>query len=357
MKKKMVLLMSLLMGVSMFMAACGNGSGGTTEDKPADTATEAPAEQPTEKPADEATEAPADKPAEGDNAAAAGAVKIGVAMSEYNDKWLSYMLDAMHKTAETYEAEGVEFMWSDGKNDINTQIGQIEDFITNGCNAIVVVPVNTDATQQISDACEQAGVKLIFVNRRPTTSYTSYVGSDSKVAGVLQMEYLAEKMGGKGKLAILQGQPGQEAATLRTEGFKEVIAQKYPEIEVVVEDHADWQRDKAQSIVETWIQGGTEFDAIASNNDEMAIGAVLALESAGKTGVLIGGVDATIDGLEYLKSGKLAVTVFQNANGQGSGAIETAVKAARGEAVEELIDIPYEMVKPEQCDEYMAKWQ
>lgn len=349
MKKSIVALLSLLLGASAVFSACGSPAAPSKTDAPA--ATQAAAEDTA--PAE--TQAAADDTA--NTAPADGKIKVGVAMSEYNDKWLSYMLDAMHKTAETYEAEGVEFMWSDGKNDINTQIGQIEDFITNGCNAIVVVPVNTDATEQISQACEEANVKLIFVNRRPNTSYTSYVGSDSKVSGVLEMEYLGEKMGGKGKIVILQGQPGQEAATLRTEGFKEVIKDKFPDIEIVAEDHGDWQRDKAQSIVETWIQNGTEFDAIASNNDEMAIGAILALESAGKTGVLVGGIDATIDGLDYLKSGKLAVTVFQNANGQGSGAIETAVKAARGEPVEALIDIPYELVKPEQVDEYIAKWQ
>jgi len=263
----------------------------------------------------------------------------------------------MKETAEGYTAsEGIAFMYADGKNDINTQIGQVEDFINNGCNAIVIVPINTDATQQITDTCEAAGVKLIAVNRKPTSAVTSYVGSESIVSGRLEMEYLAEKMGGKGKVAILVGQAGQEAAVDRTQGFKEVI-EKYPDIEIVAEEYGNWQRDKGMQIVETWIQGGIEFDAIASNNDEMAIGAILALRDAGKTDVLVGGIDATVDGLEYLKDNSLAVTVFQNAKGQGSESINVAVKAAKGGAVEEINWIDYELVPPEKYDEYMARWE
>lgn len=345
MKKIMVTMMAMLVSLSLVLGACSGGSDSADKstnngDDTAQTTNEE------------------DQTADTDDAATSSeeSLKIGIAMSSYNDKWLSYMLDSMKETAAKYEAEGVEFMYADGKDDLNTQIGQVEDFITNGCDAVLIVPVNTDATEQISDTCEKAGVELVFVNRKPNTSFTSYVGSDSKLSGRLEMDYLGEKMGGKGKLAILMGLGGNEAAVLRTEGFKEIIAEKYPDIEIVAEEYGNWQRDLAQNIVDNWIQGGIEFDAIASNNDEMAIGAILALESAGKEGILVGGIDATVDGLEYLKNGSLSVTVFQNAFAQGSVSVDTVVSAARGETVEQIIDIPYELVPPEKCDEYMAKW-
>ncbi len=284
-------------------------------------------------------------------------LKIGVAMSQFNDKWLSYMLDSMQEYSKGLT--DVEVIYVDGKADVNTQLGQVETFIAQGCNAIVVNPVNTDATEPMTKAAKEAGVPLISVNRlfKNQDEATSYVGSESIKAGIMEMEYLAEKMGGKGNVAILVGDPGNEAAIKRTEGFKEVI-KKYPDIKIVAEQIGMWQRDKGMSIMENWLQSDLKIDAVASNNDEMAIGALKAIEAAGKLGtILVGGVDATPDALEYMKAGKLNVTVFQDAAGQGVGAIKTAVAAAKGEKVEPIVWIPYELVKPEDVDKYIAKWQ
>lgn len=288
---------------------------------------------------------------------AAEKIKIGVAMSQFNDKWLSYMLDAMQEYSKGLT--DVEVIYVDGKADVNTQLGQVETFIAQGCKAIVVNPVNTDATEPMTKAAKEAGIPLISVNRlfKNQDEATSYVGSESIKAGIMEMEYLAEKMGGKGNVAILVGDPGNEAAVKRTEGFKEVI-KKYPDIKIVAEQIGMWQRDKGMSIMENWLQSDLKIDAVASNNDEMAIGALKAIEAAGKLGtILVGGVDATPDALEYMKAGKLNVTVFQDAAGQGVGAIKTAVAAAKGEKVEKTVWIPYELVKPEEVDKYIAKWQ
>lgn len=304
------------------------------------------------KAAEPAPAAPAAEPTK-----AAEKIKIGVAMSQFNDKWLSYMLDSMQEYSKTLT--DVEVIYVDGKADVNTQLGQVETFIAQGVDALVVLPVNTDATEPMTKAAKEAGIPLISVNRlmKNQEEATSYVGSDSIKAGIMQMEYLAEKMGGKGNLAILVGDPGNEAAIKRTEGFKEVL-KKYPDIKIVAEQIGMWQRDKGMSIMENWLQSDLKIDAVASNNDEMAIGALKAIEAAGKLGkILVGGVDATPDALEYMKAGKLNVTVFQDAAGQGVGSIKTAVAAAKGEAVEKIVWIPYELVKPEEVDKYIAKWQ
>ncbi|NHM28335.1 sugar ABC transporter substrate-binding protein [Desulfofundulus sp. TPOSR] len=284
-------------------------------------------------------------------------VKIGVAISDFDDKWLSYMLDAMREYAATLTDAEVIFV--DSKSDVATQLGQLENFVAQKVDAIVVNPVDTDATEPYTRMAKEAGIPLISVNRlmKNQDEATAYVGSESIKSGIMEMEYLAKKMNYKGNVAILIGDPAHEAARMRTEGIKQVI-KKYPNMKVVAEQAGYWQRSKGMEIMENWLQSGLKIDCVASNNDEKAIGAILALEEAGKLDkVLVGGIDATPDALEFLKAGKLAVTVFQNAEGQGKGAIEAAYKVAKGEKIEPYIYIPYELVPPEKYDEYMAKWK
>jgi inositol transport system substrate-binding protein len=295
------------------------------------------------------TEAPKEEPKE--------KVKIGWALSNFDDKWLSYMLNAAQAKAE--ELTDAEVIFVDAKDDTAKQMSQIENFIAQGVDAICVIPVNSEATGPLTQACKDAGIPLISVNRylKNQDEATSYVGSESIKAGIMQMEYIGEKLGGKGNIVILRGADGHEASENRTNGNKQVIAEKYPDIKVVAEQVGNWDRAKGMQITENWIQSGMQFDAVVSNNDEMAIGAIMALKDAGMMDkVLVAGIDATPDALEYLKEGTLACTVFQNASGQGAGSVEAAYKVAKGEKIDKEVWIPYELVKPEQYEEYMAKW-
>lgn len=294
-------------------------------------------------------------------AAAAGSsdkVLIGFSMPTFDDKWLSYMLDAARAQAEKYP--DAEFIFTDAKNDSAKQMGQLENFVAQGVKAIVVCPVDTDATEPYTALANENKIPIISVNRvfKNQDQATSYVGSDSIKAGIMQMEYIGEKLGGKGKIVILRGEDSNEAARLRTEGVKQVIKEKYPDIEVVAEQTGKWQRPLGMQIMENWIQSGMEINAVCANNDEMAIGAIMALKDANMLDkVIVGGVDATPDALEYMKNGELGVTVFQNAQGQGAGAVDAGYKAAKGESLDKEIWIPYELVKPEQVDDYIAKWK
>ncbi len=286
-------------------------------------------------------------------------VVIGWALSNFDDKWLSYMLNAAQAKAKEISDEA-DVVFVDAKDDPAKQLSQVESFIAQGVDAIVVIPVNTDATEPITNACKKAGIPLISVNRyfKNQEDATAYVGSKSIESGLMEMEYIGNKMGGKGNIVILRGADGHEAAANRTLGNKQVIKEKYPEIKVVAEQTGSWDRAKAMSITENWIQSGIKFDAVVSNNDEMAIGAIMALKDANMLDkVLVAGIDATPDALEYMKDGSLDVTVFQNAKGQGAGSVEVALKAAKGEQIEKEIWIPYELVTPDKIDEYLAKWK
>jgi inositol transport system substrate-binding protein len=135
------------------------------------------------------------------------------------------------------------------------------------------------------------------------------------------------------------------------------IINENPDLKVVFQGTGNWNRAEGMKLMENWIQSGKEIDAVVANNDEMAIGAILALEALGKLDeVIVAGVDATPAALDFMKQGKLDVTVFQDAHGQGVESIKVAVKAANGEEVESVM-VPFELVVPEKVDDYLSKYE
>lgn len=291
------------------------------------------------------------------SASAAEKIRIGVASNNFNDKWQTYMLDAIRAQAKQYP--NYEFIFADANEDAGKQIGQVEDFISSGVKGIILVAVNTDTASPMTKACKQAKIPLVTVNRLLSNQKdaTAYVGSDSIEAGVMAAEAVFKKVGGKGSVAILMGPAGNEAAVERTAGYKKV-AKKYPGIKFVAEEIGNWNRDEGMKITENWLQSGLDFNIILSNNDEMAIGAILALEGQGvRNKYIVAGVDATLDALEFMKKGRLDVTVYQSANGQGKAAVDTMVKAVGGKLKENMIWIDFEPVTPDKVDQYIAKWK
>ncbi|WP_369018757.1 sugar ABC transporter substrate-binding protein [Thermatribacter velox] len=283
--------------------------------------------------------------------AAGEKIVIGVLTSTFSDKWLSYLHDAMRQKAEEL---GVELVMTDGRDDVATQLANLENLIARRVDAIVACMVDVTAAQPFVQRCREAGIPLVGVNR-PFEGCDVYIGGDSLQSGVVQMEEVARMLNYRGKIGILMGVLGHEAQIKRTQGNEMVVA-KYPDMEIVVKDTGNWDRAKGMEIAENWIQSGIELDAIVSNNDEMAIGAIRALEAAGKLDkVIVAGIDATPDALKYVKEGKLKVTVFQDPFKQGGGAVEAAVKLVRGEPVESKL-IPYELVTAKNVDQYIKLW-
>ncbi|KJZ34464.1 sugar ABC transporter substrate-binding protein [Pseudomonas fluorescens] len=288
--------------------------------------------------------------------AALADMKIGVSMSQFDDTWLTYLRESMDKKAKSYP-EGVQLQFEDARSDVVKQLSQVESFISQKVDAIVVNPVDTAATKKITEAAVKAGIPLVYVNRRPDDlklpKGVVTVASNDLEAGEMQMQYLAEKMGGKGDIVILLGDLANNSTTNRTKGVKDVLA-KYPNIKIEQEQTGIWSRDKGMTLVNDWLTQGRKFDAIVSNNDEMAIGAAMALQQAGveKGSVLIAGVDGTPDGLNAVKKGSLAVSVFQDAKGQADGSIDTAVKMAKNEPVEQAVWVPYRLITPQNVDTF-----
>lgn len=290
-----------------------------------------------------------------ESAPAAKTIKIGVTFPIL-DQFLQKVADGITAEAKAKGAE-VNIVAADEKTDV--QLGQVENFVSQKVDAIIVVAVDTDAAGPMTDAAKAANIPLVYVNRRPADlpDGVPYVGSDSLYAGTVEMEQLAKLAGGKGNVVILQGDPANEAAVLRTKGCEDVVA-KNPGMKVTKKAAGNWAREKGQSIMENWLQSGDDIKVVCANNDEMALGAINAIKAANKKlgadGILVGGVDATSDALAAMTAKDLAVTVFQDAKGQGAGGVDAAVKMVGGETVGS-VDVPYVLVTPDNMADFASK--
>ncbi len=251
--------------------------------------------------------------------------------------------------------DGVDIQVEDAQNDVARQLDQINNFIACGVDAIIVNPVDTSATQAMSDAAEQGGVPLVYVNREPVNVDTlpdnqAFVASDERESGTLETIEICDILAAAGKdpadVYIMMGELSNQAAVQRTQDIHDVIdgGKCAVELNVIDEQTANWSRDEAQDLMTNWLSSGEPFDAVISNNDEMAIGAIQAMKAAGidMDDVVVGGVDATQDALLAMAAGELDVTVFQDAAGQGAGALDAALKLAqrRGGRAEGLRAVP-----------------
>lgn len=157
---------------------------------------------------------------------------------------------------------------------------------------------------------------------------------------------------------VMMGELSNQAARMRTQDIKDVVAT--PDcsfIKLVEEQSANWSRTQGSDLMTNWLSAGVEFDAVISNNDEMAIGAIQSLKAAGRSmdSVIIAGIDATQDALAAMAAGDLDVSVFQNAAGQGKGALDAALKLAKSDAVDKKVFVPFELVTPANLKNYQAK--
>lgn len=278
--------------------------------------------------------------------------KIGAVMASFDDNYLTYVREHMAAKA---KADGVQLQFEDARNDVVKQLSQVESFISQKVDAIIVHPVDTAATRSITDAAVRAGIPLVYVNRKPDDPNLPpgvvSVTSDDIEAGRLQMQYLADRMGGKGRIGILLGDLANNATHGRTQGIKEVLA-KYPEITIVEEQTGAWLRDKGMDLTSNWLLAGQQLNAILSNNDEMGIGAAMALRQAGRKDVLVGGSDGTPDGIAAVKRDLLAVSVFQDARGQAEGSLDAALKMINKQPVKQHVVIPYRLITAENVGEF-----
>ncbi|MDR7306708.1 substrate-binding domain-containing protein [Rhodoferax saidenbachensis] len=294
---------------------------------------------------------------------AAQAQKIGLAMSEV-DAFLSLLKNGVQVASARV---GASVVMENAQTDKVTQLNQIQSLIAQKVDALIVVPVDTSATQRITSMAMNAGIPLIYVNRKPADfeqlpSGAAFVGSDEKVSGTLQAREVCRLMNGRGHVLVLMGDLSNEAARTRTQDVEDVLGTGLCSgIKVLDKRIGNWSRDRARMITTNILAAaklsGKRFDAIIANNDEMALGAIAALKAAQQwtPEFIVGGIDATPDALQSMREGELKVTVFQNAEAQGGRAVEAALRLIRQQPVQRFVDVPFELVTPPSLPKYLAK--
>jgi ABC-type sugar transport system substrate-binding protein len=292
---------------------------------------------------------------------AAHAEMVGVSIAKFDDNFLTVLRNGMIDYSKTLP--GVTLQVEDAQNDVAKQQSQIQNFIASGVSAIIVNPVDTDATTAMSKLAADAKIPLVYVNREPVNvdslpANQAFVASNEQESGTLETKEICRLLKGKGKAIVMMGELSNQAARMRTKDVHDVLAtDDCKGIEIIQEQTANWQRTEGSDLMANWLSSGIEFDAVISNNDEMAIGAIQALKAAGKdlSKIVIGGVDATQDALAAMQAGDLDVTVFQDAAGQGKGSLDAALKLAKGQKVDTKVYIPFQLVTPENVKDFVKK--
>ncbi len=276
---------------------------------------------------------------------------IGATMLSMQNEFVVNVSDQMEAKAKEL---GVELITVDAERSALKQVEQVESFIAQGVDAIVMNPCEVEASSPAVKLAMDAKIPIINVNSETTAKPTAFVGSDDTESARIAMKYIVEKLGGKGNVIMMHGYMGQAAQIKRDKGAKEILKAN-PGLTLLAEQSGEWDRAKAMSLTENWIQSfGPKINAIFAQNDEMGLGVVKALEAAGlKNKIIVVSIDAIPDALQAVKKGTLDATVYQNAKQQGGTAIETAIKAAKSLAFEKEVLIPFQLVTKENLGEFL----
>jgi inositol transport system substrate-binding protein len=292
------------------------------------------------------------------------AANIGVSMALFDDNFLTVLRNGIQTYA---DANGHKVQIEDAQNDVAKQLDQINNFIASGVDAIIVNPVDTSATQAMSDAAAAAKIPLVFVNRQPVNvdalpDNQAFVASNEADSGTLETKEVCRLFTAAGKkeanVYVIMGELSNQAAVQRTKDIDDVIAT--PDcsfIKIIDKQTSNWDRDQAQNLMTNWLSTGKPFDGVIANNDESAIGAIQAMKAANidMKSVVVSGVDATQDALAAMQAGDLDATVFQDAAGQGAGALDAALKLSKGEKVDKKVYVPFQLVTPANIDKFLKK--
>jgi len=275
---------------------------------------------------------------------AARTEKIGLSLSTLNNPFFVQIREGAEERAEKL---GVDLTVTDAQNDASQQANQLQNFTSEGVGSIIVNPVDSDAAGPSVRAANEADIPVVGVDRGVNKADTAaLVASDNVEGGRLGARALAEKLGGKGTIVILQGQAGTSASRERGAGFAAGL-KEFPGIRVVAKQPADFDRTKGLDVMTNLLQAHPGIDGVFAENDEMALGAIKALGAKAGKSVQVVGFDGTPDGLKAVEAGTLYASVAQQPKELGRIAVDNALRAADGEQTAELVKVPVKVVTKE----------
>lgn len=380
MKKKVVSVFLAMTMVAAMAAGCGgnnaassngagtNGAGTNGADTIGNAATDDVAPADTE--ASEAADAAADA-AGGDLADK----KVGVCIYQFSDNFMTLFRGELENylIEQGFSKDNITIV--DGANDQATQTGQIDNFISQGVDVLIINPVNSSSAETITDKVVAADIPLVYINREPEESEeqrwadngwdVTYVGCDARQSGTMQGELIldlgletVDKNGdGKIQYIMVEGDPENIDAQYRTEFSVKALTDGGIEVECLSDQVGNWQQDQAQSIVANALgQYGDDVEVVFCNNDAMALGALQAIQAAGRTvgeDIYLVGVDALSEALEDVIAGTMTGTVFNDHFAQSHGAADAAIRFLNGEKNEYYIACDYVKVTSDNAQEVL----
>jgi ribose transport system substrate-binding protein len=266
---------------------------------------------------------------------------IGMILSTLNNPFFVTLKDGAAAQAKKL---GYELIVLDSQNDSAKESSNMEDLIQQKVGAILVNPVDSDAVVNAVKAANAAKIPVLTIDRTANGgNVVTHIASDNVAGGKMAGEYIAKLLKGKGKVVEIQGTPGASAARDRGKGFDAVIA-KNPGIKIVAQQEAGFDRQKGLTVMENILQAQPEINAIFCQNDEMALGALKAIQSAKRTGIIIVGFDATDDAVKAVNDGLMAATVAQQPAMIGSLGVDNAVNVMKGKKVPASIPVVLKLV-------------
>lgn len=265
--------------------------------------------------------------------------KVGLIISTLDNPFFVTLKEGAEAKASEL---GLELVVLDSQNDPAKELANMEDLLTQGVSVILINPTDSDAVGNAIKAANDKNVPVITLDRGANQgTVAAHIASDNIAGGVMAGEYIVELLGGKGKVVELEGIAGTSAARDRGQGFNDAISGT--DIEVVAKQVADFDRTKGLSVMENILQAQPEIDAVFAHNDEMALGALKAIQSAGKN-ILVVGFDATDDAVKSVEAGEMAATVAQQPSLIGSLGVEAAKKVIDGQSVDAYIPVALKLI-------------
>ena len=301
--------------------------------------------------------------------------KVGVCIYQFSDNFMTLVRTELENylIEQGFSKENITI--ADGQNDQATQSGQIDNFITDQVDVLIINPVNSSSAETITDKVVEAGIPLVYINREPDAAEeqrwedngwnVTYVGCDARQSGTMQGEMIVDlgleavDLNGDGKIQyiMVEGDPENVDAQYRTEFSVKALTDAGLEVECLSDQVGNWQQDQAQSIVANALgQYGEDIEVVFCNNDAMALGALQAIDAAGRTvgtDIYLVGVDALSEALEDVIAGTMTGTVFNDHFSQSHSAADAAIRFLNGEKNDYYIGCDYVKATSENAQEIL----
>lgn len=278
---------------------------------------------------------------------------IGVVYWSLNNNFMVYLKENIEAEAEDL---GYETIAMDSNSNTETELNNVEDLISRGADAVILVPMDSDASSNAVKLLNEANIPVVTVDRSTNEGeVVTSIATDNYAGGQKAGEFAVEQLGGQGKVAILRGTLGTDLETERYTGFVDAI--EGTEIEVVAEQSADFDRTTAFNTIENILQANPDIDLIYTENDEMCLGVSRALEAANRDDIMLVGFDGAQETLEAIKEGKVTGTVFQQFALIGKTSVDVVDKVFKGDTddIENPMPIECDFASSENVDQLLSE--